>query len=137
MALASRLYRASHDLPNPVRAASIIALPVLAFATNAALGTRWVAPLFAAFVALTLFALWAHLPVFAWDGPFPFSDRGIHVGGEIHPWDAVAAIEPGEGRNLAAVLTDGRRIPLRVRGERTWDEFRAAVLRHKPEAVAF
>jgi len=115
----------------------VLSLPVLAFATNAALGSRWVVPLFVAFVVLTLFTLWAHLPVFAWDGPLPFSDRGVHLAGEIHPWAEVAAVEPGEGRNLAAVLRDGRRLTLRVRGERTWDEFRAAVARHKPEAVHF
>jgi hypothetical protein len=135
--LLQRLYRTSERLPNRVRAVAVLALPVLAFATNAALGTPWVGPLFAAFVALTLFTLYAHLPVFAWDGPLPFSDQGVHLAGEVHPWAEVDAVEPGAGRNLQAVLRDGRRLTLRVRGARTWDEFRTAVARHKPEAVRF
>jgi hypothetical protein len=134
----NRVYRASERLPNRVRAVAVLTLPFVAFATNAALGTPAVGPLFALFVALTLFTLWAHLPVFAFSGPLPFSDQGLHVAGEVHPWDRVATIEPAEdGRNLRAVLDDGRRVRLRVRGAHTHDEFRDIVRRHKPEAVAF
>jgi hypothetical protein len=135
--LAKRLLAASERLPTWVRVASIVALPLLAFATNASLGTPWLAPLFVAFVALTLFALFAHAPVFAWDGPLPFSDQGIHLAGEVHPWTQVTAIRPADGRNLEAVLADGQTLRLRVRGNRTWDDLRAAVARHKPQAVQF
>jgi hypothetical protein len=134
---AKRLLAASERLPNWLRAASIIVLPLLAFATNAALGTPWVGPLFVLFVLLTLFALFAHAPVFAWDGPLPFSDQGIHVAGTVHPWTEVSAVRPADGRNLEAVLEDGQTLRLRVRGARTWDELRAAVARHKPQAAQF
>jgi hypothetical protein len=133
----TRALRASERLPAGLRVASIVVLPFVAFATNAALGTPAVMPLFTLFVVLTGVALWTHLPVLTFDGPLPFSDQGIHVAGEVYPWERVAAIEPGEGRNLLALLDDGQRLRLRVRGDRTHEQFRELVERHKPEAVRF
>jgi hypothetical protein len=129
--------QASERLPNSVRAVSILALPFVAFATNASLGSPAVWPLFVVFVALSMFALWAHLPVFVFSGPLPFSDRGVHRSDRIYPWERVTSIEPGEGRDLVAVLDDGERVRLRVRGDRTHDQYREIVNRHKPEAVHF
>lgn len=131
------LIRASEGVPNGLRAASILVLPVLAFATNAALGTAWLAPLFVAFVALSLFTLFAHIPVLRFDGPLPFSELGVHVRGEVHDWGEVAMVEPAGEKDLEAVLTDGRRLPLRVRGSRSRDELRVALARYKPDAVRF
>ncbi len=133
----TRALRASERLPNSVRAVSILALPFVAFATNAALGTRGVVPLFVLFVALSVFALWAHLPVFTFSGPLPFSDRGIHRSDRVYPWESVDAIEPGEGRDLVAILDDGERVRLRVRGDRTHEQYREIVNRYKPEAIRF
>jgi hypothetical protein len=133
----SRALRSSERLPNSVRAVSILALPFLAFVTNASLGTPAVAPLFVLFVALTGFALWAHLPVLVFSGPLPFSDRGVHRSDQIYEWERVEAIEPGAGRDLVAVLDDGQRVRLRVRGDRTHEQYRALVTRYKPEAVRF
>lgn len=133
----TRLQQSSERLPNWVRAVAVLTLPFVAFATNAALGTRAVGPLFVLFVALTLFTLWAHLPVFAFSGPLPFSSAGLHVADEVYPWEEVAAIEPGEGRNLRAILEGGRTVRIRVRGARTHDELRGIVERHKPAAIRF
>lgn len=131
------LLDASRRLPTWVRATSILILPVVAFATNASLGTPALGPLFAVFVGLSAFALFAHLPVMQFDGPLPFSDLGIHAHGDIVAWSEVARVEALGERDLVAVLTDDRMIRLRVRGARTRGELAAALARHKPEAVAF
>jgi hypothetical protein len=138
--LMDALFRASQALPTWVRVASISLLPVVAFFTNAALGTGAFPPMVAAFLGLSVLALWAHLPVFRFDGPMPFSDLGVHAsGGRIIPWDEVQAVEPLEGaeKDLEAVLVDGERVKLRVRGARTREEFRAALSRHRPDLVKF
>lgn len=133
----TRVRHASEGLPNWVRAVSILVLPLLAFATNYSLGTPASGPLTVAFVALSVFTLWAHLPVVLFDGPLPFSPRGVHRSDRIYPWEHVAAVEPGEGRDLVAVLDDGERVRLRVRGARTHEQYRRLVARYKPEAVRF
>jgi hypothetical protein len=133
----ARLLSASERLPTWVRAASVCLLPVVAFATNVALGSPAASPMIALFLALSLFALFAHAPVFAFDGPLPFSALGVHVGGGVTPWSAVERIEPLGEKDLAAVLFDGSRLKVRVRGRRTREEFAAAIARHKPEAARF
>jgi hypothetical protein len=133
----TRVRQASERLPNRARAVSILVLPLLAFATNASVGTAAVRPLSVAFVALSLFTLWAHLPVLLFDGPLPFSARGVHRSDRIYPWEHVTAVEPGEGRDLVAVLDDGERVRLRVRGARTHEQYRDLVARYKPEAIRF
>lgn len=133
----TRALRSSERLPNSVRAVSIVVLPFVAFATNASLGTTAAPPLAVLFVALTAFALWTHLPVLVFAGPLPFSDRGVHRSDRIYPWERVAAIEQGEDRGLVAVIDDGERVRLRVRGDRTPEQYREIVARYKPEAIRF
>jgi len=109
----------------------------MAFATNASLGSALTGPLFVAFVALTAFVLFAHLPVLTFDGPLPFSERGIHVRGEIHPWDTVVGIEPIGERDLQGLLADGSRVRLRARGARTRQELKRALGMYRPDLARF
>jgi hypothetical protein len=131
------LARASERLPNWVRAVSLLG------AWLSAVLVRFVyeQPAFpfavALFVVLSLFALWAHVPALTFDGPLPFSDLGVHMSGEVHPWDEVETIAPLGDKDLQAVLADGRTVKLRVRGAHTREEFRTYARRHKPDAVAF
>lgn len=133
----TRVRQASERLPNGLRATSILVLPLLAFATNFSLGSPAAWPLAAAFVALTVFALWAHLPVLMFDGPLAFSARGVHRSDRIYPWERVSAVEPGEGRDLVAVLDDGERVKVRVRGARSHEQYRELLARYKPDAIRF
>lgn len=127
------LIAAVDRLPGWVRAAVILPLPVGAFLTAA----------FRSPATITLFLVWSavalvvHLPVFRFDGPLPFSEVGVHARGEVHVWEEVVAVEPLGERDLQARLADGRTIALRVRGRRTRDDLRAALVRHRPQAVAF
>ncbi len=92
-------------------------------------------------VGLAAFTAFANLPAIGFDGPLPFSSVGIHVRGEVFSWDEVARIEAGDDRRSlhAVVIVDGHEavVPLRVRGQRTWDEFRVALARHAPDKVSF
>lgn len=133
----SKLYATSVGLPNWVRAVSIAALPLLAFATNASLGSALAVPLFVVFVLLTVFVLFAHLPVLTFDGPLPFSERGVHVRGEVHPWDTVVVIAPAGERDLEGLLTDGSRIRLRARGARTRQDLQVALQAYRPDLARF
>ncbi|HUH07477.1 MAG TPA: hypothetical protein VML96_06680 [Egibacteraceae bacterium] len=127
------LLGAAERVPNWVRAALAIGLPVVAFLTAAARSPVMIA-VFLAWSALTLMA---HAPVFAFDGPLPFSSAGLHAAGRVHEWSHVIAVEPLGDKDLCAVLADGQRVRLRVRGRRTREQLREALARHKPEAVRF
>lgn len=129
----SKLYATSVGMPNWVRAVSLVALPLLAFATNASLGSAIAVPLFVAFVALTTFVLFAHLPVLTFDGPLPFSERGVHVRGEVYPWDTVVGMEPIGERDLQGRLDDGSVIRLRARGARTRQDLLEALRTYRPD----
>ncbi|MDP8930362.1 MAG: hypothetical protein M3O70_17790, partial [Actinomycetota bacterium] len=92
-------------------------------------------------VGLAAFTAFANLPAIGFDGPLPFSSVGLHVRGEVFRWDQVVRVEAGGAhrRLHAVVVVDGQEavVPLRVRGERTWDDFRSALARHAPEKVGF
>ncbi|HUH08038.1 MAG TPA: hypothetical protein VML96_09555 [Egibacteraceae bacterium] len=128
-----RLLAEAERIPNSARALIALLLPLIAFATAAFRSPALIA-LFIAWSALTLFA---HAPVFAFEGPLPFSSAGVHAGGRVHDWSQVTAVEPFGEKDLHAVLSDGQRVRLRVRGRRTRAQLREALARHKPEAVRF
>jgi hypothetical protein len=127
------LLRAAERIPNPVRVLAIAVLPVLAFVTASFRSPLTVA-LFLVWSAVTLAV---HAPVFVFDGPLPFSDAGVHAAGRVHDWDEIVAVEPLGDKDLQAVLADGDRLKLRVRGRRSRGDFREALARHKPEALRF
>lgn len=122
------LLRATERIPNKVRAATITVLPFLAYwaATQKATVPS------AVFVLWTVVTLVVHLPVMFFDGPLPVSELGVHRSGEIHPWDDVAAIETTGEKDLEAVLTDGRRIPIRAKGSRSREDLWEAIATYSP-----
>jgi len=127
------LLRATERVPNWIRAATVLILPALAY---------WAAvqkaPVPSAiFVAWSAVTLLVHAPVFAFDGPLPVSELGVHHSGEIHAWDMVAGIEPLGEKDLQAVLADGRTVKLRVRGRRTREDLRQAIAAYAPTAIRF
>jgi hypothetical protein len=126
-------------VPNWLRALSVLAAWLSAVLARSQFGEPVTGPLTAAlFVALFGFALFAHWPVFTFDGPLPFSDAGLHAsGGRVIAWERVLAVEPLGDKDLEAVLDDGQRVKVRVRGNRTRAELRTALAHRKPEAVRF
>lgn len=132
------LVSASERLPTWVRVTSMVALwPAAVLARVAYREPVWWPVTGAVFVVLSLFALWAHIPVFRFDGPLPFSELGVHVSGEVHAWERVRNVRERGDKDLEAVLDDGTTLRLRVRGARTREDFRDSLARYKPDAVAF
>lgn len=119
--------------PNWLRALFAVALPFIAFGAAAQRSPATAA----VFVAWLLATLWLHAPVFAFDGPLPFSSLGLHVSGDVHPWDDVVRVEPNGDRDLQAVLADGSTVRVRVKGGRTREDLRRALAEHRPDRIAF
>lgn len=135
-----RLMDSSLRLPTWVRAVTVVALPFVAFATAFAnrSGSSLLPLMAVVFVGLTAAVLYTHLPIFAFDGPLPFSERGVHAsGGVLHPWESITTVRPSGERHVEAVTVDGEVVRLRTRGRRTRDDLRDALARHRPEVIDF
>jgi hypothetical protein len=134
-----RLRARAEALPNWVRALSAVGTWVAAVVARWQFGEPVTGPLTSAlFVVVLGFTLFAHWPVFAFDGPLPFSELGLHVsGGRVLPWDDVVAVEPLGDKDLEAVLAGGERRKVRVRGAHTREEFRRLIARYRPGIVRF
>lgn len=132
-----RIFSASAALPTWTRWGTWVATGGAVFLATAFRHPLWL-PVTVGLAALTAFA---NLPAIAFDGPMPFSSIGLHARGEVFRWDQVARVEAGVDRRRlhAIVIDDGgeRVVLLRVRGGRTYDDFRASLARHAPEKVAF
>lgn len=137
MIVLNRMLAASAALPTWTRWGAWIVTGSAVFLATAFRHPLWLPVAF----GLAAFTAFAHLPTVAFDGPLPFSSVGLHVRGEIFRWDQVARVEPAEdGRALQAIIVVDKQeavVPLRVRGARTWDDFRASLARHAPEKIAF
>jgi hypothetical protein len=127
------LLRATERVPNWIRAVSVLILPALAY--WAAVEKEPVPS--AIFVVWSVVTLVVHAPVFAFDGPLPVSELGVHHSGEIHAWDTVTAVEPLGEKDLQAVLADGRTVKMRVRGRRTREDLRRAIAAYAPTTIRF
>lgn len=127
------LLRATERIPNWIRAVAIVVLPALAY--WAAVEKEPVPS--AVFIVWSALTLVVHAPVFAFDGPLPVSELGVHHSGEIHAWDTVAAVEPLGEKDLQAVLADGRTVKVRVRGRRTREDLRRAIGAYAPGVIRF
>jgi hypothetical protein len=127
------LLRATERVPNWIRAATVLTLPALAYwaAVEKAPASS------AIFVVWSLVTLIVHAPVFAFDGPLPVSELGVHHSGEIHAWNTVTAVEPLGEKDLQAVLADGRTVKVRVRGRRTREDLRRAIGAYAPAVIRF
>ncbi len=132
-----RIFAASAALPTWARWGAWVATGSAVFLATAFWHPLWLPVT----VGLAAFTAFANLPAIGFDGPLPFSSVGLHVRGEVFRWDQVVRVEAGGGhrRLHAVVVVDGQEavVPLRVRGERTWDDFRSALARHAPEKVGF
>ncbi len=132
-----RILAASAALPTWTRWGSWVATGSVVFLATAFWHALWLPVT----VGLAAFTAFANLPAIGFDGPLPFSSVGLHVRDEIYKWDRVVRVEPGADRRTlrAVVVMDEREhvLLLRVRGARTWDDFRTALARHAPEKIAF